>query len=147
MNVRGTCPEEYAPDPRQQELAARIAGRRGAVRGPFARFDRGLPKHLRELTPLMAARNGDAQYSWNAPVHQATEAGVPEAAVQAIAEKCEARPAPRPASQARTASRRWRAIRAYVSRALSSSEPSYPWSAPATSWCSTRDPVLRRRSA
>ncbi|MFE6488587.1 hypothetical protein ACFVGN_37435 [Streptomyces sp. NPDC057757] len=60
-------------DPRQRELAARIAGRRGAVRGPFrvwlhspemceraeslgafARFDCGLPKHLRELTLLMA---------------------------------------------------------------------------------------------
>ncbi|MFE8012321.1 carboxymuconolactone decarboxylase family protein [Streptomyces antibioticus] len=93
-------------DPRQRELAARIAGRRGAVRGPFrawlhspemceraeslgafARFDCSLPKHLRELTLLMAARNWDAQYSWNAHVHQAIEAGIPEAAVKAIAEK------------------------------------------------------------
>lgn len=92
-------------DPRQQELAARIAGRRGAVRGPFrvwlhspemceraeslgafARFDCSLPRHLRELTLLMAARNWDAQYSWNAHVHQAIEAGIPEAAVKAIAE-------------------------------------------------------------
>ncbi|WP_327434869.1 carboxymuconolactone decarboxylase family protein [Streptomyces sp. NBC_01236] len=96
-------------DPRQQELAARIAGRRGAVRGPFrvwlhspemceraeslgafARFDCSLPKHLRELTLLMAARNWDAQYSWNAHVHQAIEAGIPEAAVKAVAEKREA---------------------------------------------------------
>ncbi|MER6346216.1 carboxymuconolactone decarboxylase family protein [Streptomyces sp. NPDC001595] len=96
-------------NPRQQELAARIAGRRGAVRGPFrvwlhspemceraeslgafARFDCGLPRHLRELALLMAARNWDAQYSWNAHVHQAIEAGVPEAAVKAIAEKREA---------------------------------------------------------
>ncbi|MFI6465981.1 carboxymuconolactone decarboxylase family protein [Streptomyces sp. NPDC050528] len=96
-------------DPRQQELAARIAGRRGAVRGPFrvwlhspemceraeslgafARFDSSLPKHLSELTLLMAARNWDAQYSWNAHVHQAIEAGIPEAAVKAIAEKREA---------------------------------------------------------
>lgn len=96
-------------DARQQELAARIAGRRGAVRGPFrvwlhspqmceraeslgafARFDCSLPKHLRELTLLMAARNWDAQYSWNAHVHQAIEAGIPEAAVQAIAERREA---------------------------------------------------------
>ncbi|MFI9832966.1 carboxymuconolactone decarboxylase family protein [Streptomyces sp. NPDC051913] len=96
-------------DQRQQELAARIAGRRGAVRGPFrvwlhspemceraeslgafARFDCSLPKHLRELTLLMAARNWDAQYSWNAHVHQAIEAGIPAAAVQAIAEKREA---------------------------------------------------------
>ncbi|MGW0822895.1 carboxymuconolactone decarboxylase family protein [Streptomyces sp. NPDC002845] len=96
-------------NPRQRELAARIAGRRGAVRGPFrvwlhspemceraeslgafARFDCDLPKHLRELTLLMAARNWDAQYSWNAHVHQAIEAGIPEAAVKAIAEKREA---------------------------------------------------------
>lgn len=96
-------------DPRQQELAARIAGRRGAVRGPFrvwlhspemceraeslgafARFDCSLPKHLRELSLLMAARNWDAQYSWNAHVHQAIEAGIPEEAVRAVAEKREA---------------------------------------------------------
>ncbi|MER6086043.1 carboxymuconolactone decarboxylase family protein [Streptomyces sp. NPDC001833] len=96
-------------NPRQQELAARIAGRRGAVRGPFrvwlhspemceraeslgafARFDCSLPEHLRELTLLMAARNWDAQYSWNAHVRQAIEAGIPEAAVAAIAEKREA---------------------------------------------------------
>jgi 4-carboxymuconolactone decarboxylase len=95
--------------PAQQEVAARIAGRRGAVRGPFrawlhspemceraeslgafARFDCSLPKHLRELTLLMAARNWDAQYSWNAHVHQAIEAGIPEAAVKAIAQKREA---------------------------------------------------------
>jgi 4-carboxymuconolactone decarboxylase len=100
---------EAEMDQRQQELAARIAGRRGAVRGPFqvwlhsaemceraeslgafARFDCSLPKHLRELTLLMAARNWDAQYSWNAHVHQAIEAGIPEAAVKAIAEKREA---------------------------------------------------------
>ena len=100
---------EEEMDPRQQELAARIAGRRGAVRGPFrvwlhspemceraeslgafARFDSSLPKHLSELTLLMAARNWDAQYSWNAHVRQAIEAGIPEAAVKAIAEKREA---------------------------------------------------------
>lgn len=91
---------------RQQELAARIAGRRGAVRGPFqvwlhspemaeradslgafARFDCSLPKRLRELALVMAARNWDAQYSWNAHVHQAVEAGVSEANIKAIAEK------------------------------------------------------------
>lgn len=94
---------------RQQELAARIAGRRGAVRGPFrvwlhspemceraeslgafARFDCSLPQHLRELALLMAARNWDAQYSWNAHAHQAIEAGISEAAVKAIAERREA---------------------------------------------------------
>ncbi len=96
-------------DSRQKELAARIAGRRGAVRGPFrvwlhspemceraeslgafARFDCSLPRHLRELTLLMAARNWDAQYSWNAHVQQAIDAGIPRAAVEAIAEKREA---------------------------------------------------------
>ncbi|MFE1288445.1 carboxymuconolactone decarboxylase family protein [Streptomyces sp. NPDC058751] len=96
-------------EPRQRELAARIAGRRGAVRGPFrvwlhspemceraeslgafARFDCSLPEHLRELALLMAARNWDAQYSWNAHVDRAIEAGVPEAAVEAVAEKREA---------------------------------------------------------
>ncbi|MDX2935518.1 hypothetical protein [Streptomyces ipomoeae] len=51
----------------------------------FARFDCSLPEHLRELTLLMAARNWDAQYSWKAHVHQAIEAGIPEAAVKAIA--------------------------------------------------------------
>ncbi|MFI0235002.1 carboxymuconolactone decarboxylase family protein [Streptomyces sp. NPDC016845] len=91
---------------RQQELAARIAGRRGAVRGPFrvwlhspdmaeradslgafARFDCSLPEHLRELALLMAARNWDAQYSWNAHAHQAVEAGIAEENVRAIAER------------------------------------------------------------
>ncbi|MGW2282360.1 carboxymuconolactone decarboxylase family protein [Streptomyces sp. NPDC001770] len=90
----------------QQELHARITARRGGVRGPFrvwlrspglcerveslgafVRFDSDLPKHLRELTLLMAARNWDAQYSWNAHVEAAIEAGVPAAAVDAIAER------------------------------------------------------------
>ncbi|MFE2427924.1 carboxymuconolactone decarboxylase family protein [Streptomyces sp. NPDC059373] len=93
---------------RQQELSARITERRGGVRGPFrvwlqspelcerveslgayVRFESSLPKHLRELTLLMAARHWDAQYSWNAHVGTAIEAGVPEAVVQAIAERLE----------------------------------------------------------
>jgi 4-carboxymuconolactone decarboxylase len=93
-------------DAQQKELAERIAARRGAVRGPFrvwlhspqmceraeslgafARFDCSLPRHLRELTLLMAARNWDAQYSWNAHVRTAIEAGVPEDVVTAIAER------------------------------------------------------------
>jgi 4-carboxymuconolactone decarboxylase len=91
---------------RQSEIAARIAGRRGAVRGPFrvwlqspelcervealgafVRFESSLPPHLRELSLLMAARHFDAQYSWNAHVDKAVEAGIPAAAVQAIAER------------------------------------------------------------
>jgi 4-carboxymuconolactone decarboxylase len=63
---------------------------RAVPRGAFARFDCGLPEHLRELALLMAARNWDAQYSWNAHVRQAIEAGIPEAAVKAIAERREA---------------------------------------------------------
>jgi 4-carboxymuconolactone decarboxylase len=93
---------------RQQEIASRIAGRRGAVRGPFrvwlnspelcekvealgafCRFESSLPPRLRELALLVAARHTDAQYSWNAHVDKAVEAGVPAAAVRAIAERRE----------------------------------------------------------
>ncbi|WP_034217535.1 carboxymuconolactone decarboxylase family protein [Actinoplanes subtropicus] len=89
---------------RQQEMRARIAGRRGAVRGPFqvwlyspdlcdrvealgafVRFESSLPLRLRELSLLMAARHWDAQYSWNAHAGKAVEAGIPLAAVEAIA--------------------------------------------------------------
>ncbi|MBW8481203.1 carboxymuconolactone decarboxylase family protein [Actinomadura parmotrematis] len=100
-----------APDEmneRQREIGARIAGRRGAVRGPFrvwlhspelcerveslgafVRFESSLPLRLRELSLLMAARHWDAQYSWNAHVDKAVEAGIPAAAVRAIAERRE----------------------------------------------------------
>ncbi|MFF5078172.1 carboxymuconolactone decarboxylase family protein [Actinoplanes sp. NPDC000266] len=93
---------------RQQEIAARIAGRRGAVRGPFqvwlnspelcekvealgafCRFESSLPLRLRELALLLAARHMDAQYSWNAHVDKAVEAGIPAEAVRAIAERRE----------------------------------------------------------
>lgn len=93
---------------RQVEISARIAGRRGAVRGPFqvwlqspelcervealgafVRFESSLPLKLRELSLLMAARHWDAQYSWNAHVDKAIAAGVPAEAVQAIAERTE----------------------------------------------------------
>jgi 4-carboxymuconolactone decarboxylase len=55
--------------------------------GAFARFDSALPRRLRELALLMAARNWDAQYSWNTHVDSAIEAGVPAEAVRAIAER------------------------------------------------------------
>lgn len=102
MRLPKLQPDEY--DPRQRAVAARIAGRRGAVRGPFqvwlnspelcervealgafVRFDSSLPLRLRELSLLLAARNWDAQYSWNAHVDKAVEAGIPRAAVEAIA--------------------------------------------------------------
>ena len=89
---------------RQQEIAARIAGRRGAVRGPFQvwlnspelcervealgaflRWESALPPRLRELSLLLAARHVDAQYSWNAHVAKCVEEGIPQAAVDAIA--------------------------------------------------------------
>ncbi|MFI5897928.1 carboxymuconolactone decarboxylase family protein [Actinoplanes sp. NPDC051513] len=91
---------------RQQEIAARIAGRRGAVRGPFQvwlnspelcervealgaflRWESALPLRLRELSLLIAARHVDAQYSWNAHVGKCVEEGIPQAAVDAIARK------------------------------------------------------------
>src|SRR3954469_20790544 len=89
---------------RQQEIAARIAGRRGAVRGPFQvwlnspelcervealgaflRWESSLPLRLRELSLLLAARHFDAQYSWNAHVAKCVELGIPQAAIDAIA--------------------------------------------------------------
>lgn len=93
---------------RQQEISARIAGRRGAVRGPFqvwlqspelcdrvealgafVRFESSLPVRLRELSLLIAARHWDAQYSWNAHVDKAVAAGIPREALRAIAERGE----------------------------------------------------------
>lgn len=97
--------EPEAMSVRQREVAERIAGRRGAVRGPyqvwlnspetcdrvealgaFLRFESSLPLRLRELSLLMAARNWDAQYSWNAHVDKAVAEGIPRAAVEAIAQ-------------------------------------------------------------
>lgn len=91
---------------RQQEVSARVAERRGAVRGPFrvwlhspelcervdalgafVRFESSLPLRLRELSLLMASRHWDAQYSWNAHVDKAIEGGIPPEAVHAIAER------------------------------------------------------------
>lgn len=103
MRLPKIQPEDMSP--RQREMADRIAGRRGAVRGPFqvwlhspelcdrvealgafARFDSSLPLRLRELSLLLASRDRDAQYSWNAHVDKAVEAGIPREAVEAIAQ-------------------------------------------------------------
>ncbi|HVW17462.1 MAG TPA: carboxymuconolactone decarboxylase family protein [Solirubrobacteraceae bacterium] len=92
--------------PRQRELSARIAGRRGQTRGPFliwlhspelcervealgayARFESSLELRLRELVLLIAARHFDAQYSWNAHVVKAAEAGVDADALQRLARR------------------------------------------------------------
>jgi 4-carboxymuconolactone decarboxylase len=91
--------------PRQKELAARIAGKRGQVRGPFlvwlhspelcdrveslgayVRFDCSLSEKLREFSILLTARFWDAQHSWNAHVDKAIAAGMSADALQAIAE-------------------------------------------------------------
>lgn len=93
MRLRDLSDDELSP--RQRELAARIAGRRGQVRGPFlvwlrspelcdkvealgafVRFESSLDLRLRELILLIAARHWDAQYSWNAHIDKAVEAGV-----------------------------------------------------------------------
>lgn len=96
-------PESEQTD-RQHELAERIIARRGAVRGPyrvwlnspelcervealgaFVRFESSLPEHLRLLTLLVACREFDAQYSWNAHVGQALAAGISQEQIDAIA--------------------------------------------------------------
>lgn len=90
--------------PEQAELSARITSRRGGTRGPFlvwlrspglcdrvealgayCRFDSALPLRLRELSLLIAARHFDAQYSWNAHVGKAVDAGVDRDALLRLA--------------------------------------------------------------
>jgi 4-carboxymuconolactone decarboxylase len=92
--------------PRQRELSARISGKRGKTRGPFlvwlhspelcdkvealgayVRFDSSLALRLRELILLIAARHWDAQYSWNAHVTRAIEAGIGVDALEALARR------------------------------------------------------------
>jgi 4-carboxymuconolactone decarboxylase len=90
--------------PRQQEISDRISARRGGTRGPFlvwlrspelaekvealgayCRFESSLDLRLSELSVLVAARFGNAQYSWNAHVAKAIDAGVSAEALQALA--------------------------------------------------------------
>jgi 4-carboxymuconolactone decarboxylase len=90
---------------RQKELAARISGKRGQVRGPFlvwlqspelcdrvealgafVRFDCSLSEKLREFSILITARFWDAQHSWNAHVDKAVAAGMSLDTLRAIAE-------------------------------------------------------------
>ncbi len=92
--------------PRQKELAARIAGKRGRVRGPFlcwlhspelcdrvealgayVRFDCSLAEKLREFSILITARHWDAQHSWNAHIDKAIAAGMNAEVLQAIADR------------------------------------------------------------
>ncbi|HEY8046151.1 MAG TPA: carboxymuconolactone decarboxylase family protein [Streptosporangiaceae bacterium] len=98
-------PALTAMSPRQQEISDRITSRRGGTRGPFlvwlrspelcekvealgayCRFESSLDLRLRELSLLIAARHWDAQYSWNAHVGKAADAGVSRESLQALAE-------------------------------------------------------------
>ena len=93
---------------RQKELYERIAGKRGAVRGPYkvwmhspelcdrveslgayVRFDCSLPEKLREFSILITSRYWDAQHSWNAHVDKAIAAGLPREVTVALAERQE----------------------------------------------------------
>jgi 4-carboxymuconolactone decarboxylase len=90
---------------KQRELSARIAGKRGKVRGPYlcwlhspelcervealgayVRYDCSLSEKLRELSILITARFFDAQHSWNAHAEKAIAAGISRDAVMAMAE-------------------------------------------------------------
>jgi 4-carboxymuconolactone decarboxylase len=90
---------------RQQEISDRITRRRGGTRGPFlvwlrspelcekvealgayCRFESSLDLRLRELSLLIAARHWDAQYSWNAHVGKAVDAGVSRESLEALAQ-------------------------------------------------------------
>ncbi len=98
-------PDEQLTE-RQRELSERIIARRGAVRGPYrvwlhspelcervealgahVRFESSLPEHLRLLTLLIACREFDAQYSWNAHLAQARDAGIAAPVTDAIARR------------------------------------------------------------
>ena len=91
--------------PRQQEISDRISARRGGTRGPFlvwlrspglcervealgayCRFESSLDPRIRELSLLIAARNLDAQYSWNAHIGKAIELGVSSQALTDLAQ-------------------------------------------------------------
>src|SRR5260370_38165613 len=103
--MRLPIPQFEQLTPRQRELHARIAGKRGQVRGPFlvwlqspelcdrvealgafVRFDCSLSEKLREFSILITARFWDAQHSWNAHVDKAIAAGISAEALRAIAD-------------------------------------------------------------
>jgi 4-carboxymuconolactone decarboxylase len=90
----------------QRELHDRIAGARGAVRGPFnlwlyspelcdkvealgkfVRFDSSIPPQLRDLTILVTARRWDSSYMWHSYSKRAAEGGISTEVIAAIAER------------------------------------------------------------
>jgi 4-carboxymuconolactone decarboxylase len=90
--------------PRQREAWDKHSARRETVRGPYTvwlhdpdlmdkvsaisnyfRFDCALPVKLREFGILVTARYWDAQYSWNAHVDKARDAGIPDDVIRDLA--------------------------------------------------------------
>jgi 4-carboxymuconolactone decarboxylase len=100
ITSREALPEE------KRAIYDAIGDSRGAVRGPFAlllhspevagrtahlgtflRFESSLTATDRELAIITAAREADCAYEWAAHVRLAREVGVPEAAIDAVANK------------------------------------------------------------
>jgi 4-carboxymuconolactone decarboxylase len=98
--------ERDAMTPQQGELYDRIAGKRGAVRGPFnlwlyspelcdkvealgrfVRFDSSVPNRLRDLVILATARHWDSSYMWHSYSRRAGETGIAAEIIAAIAER------------------------------------------------------------
>jgi 4-carboxymuconolactone decarboxylase len=98
--------EQAAMTAAQRELYDRIAGARGAVRGPFnlwlyspelcdkvealgkfVRFDSSIPPQLRDLTILVTARHWDSSYMWHSYSKRAAEGGIADEIISAIAER------------------------------------------------------------
>jgi 4-carboxymuconolactone decarboxylase len=94
-------PNRYTED--QNELAQRVAGSRGAMRGPFVpalhspgvlraiestgayvRLQNSLPDDLKELATIVMGRFWGAQYEWYAHSHLALQCGIDQAIVDAI---------------------------------------------------------------
>ncbi len=94
-------PNQYTDE--QNELAQKVAGSRGAMRGPFVpalhspgvlraieatgayvRFHNSLPDDLKELATIVMARFWGAQYEWYAHASLALKSGVDQAIVDAI---------------------------------------------------------------
>lgn len=104
MRISKIAPDQMTT--RQREVYERIAGSRGRLGAPFQvwlqspelcdrveklgsylRWDSSLPLRLRELSLLIAARYFDAQYSWNAHVDVALAEGIPQQAIDALAQR------------------------------------------------------------
>lgn len=98
--------EQETMSPAQRELHDRIAGKRGAVRGPFnlwlyspelcdkvealgryVRFDSSIPTQLRDIAILVAARHWDSSYMWHSYSRRAAEGGISDEVIAAIAER------------------------------------------------------------